>query len=43
MGANAQITGTVSENQAEFVMQFEGFEVTASFVVDDDQVDDVHV
>ena len=37
VGANAQITGTVSENQAEFVMQFEGFEVTASFVVDNDQ------
>ncbi len=37
VGTNAQITGSVSENQAEFVMQFEGFEVTASFVVDDDQ------
>ena len=36
-GTNAQVTGTVSENQAEFVMQFDEFEVTASFVVDDDQ------
>ncbi len=36
-GTNAQVTGTVSENQAEFVMQFDGFAVTASFVVDDDQ------
>ena len=37
VGTNAQITGSVSENQAEFVMQCEGFEVTASFVGDDDQ------
>ncbi len=36
-GANAQVTGTLSGNQARLVLQFEDFAVTANFVVDDDQ------
>ena len=37
VGANAQVTGTLSGNQARLVLQFEGFAVTANFVVDGNQ------
>ena len=36
-GTNAQVTGTVSENQAELAIQFGEFAATANFVVDDNQ------
>tara|TARA_Y100000588_G_C14095726_1_gene856503 strand:- start:322 stop:666 length:345 start_codon:yes stop_codon:yes gene_type:complete len=37
VGANAQVTGTLSGNQARLVLQFEGFAVTANFIVDGDE------